>query len=93
MAAPVPEDLAAVFGPEEGAPVEGEEMMPDEMGNDEALYRSAVEFLNRYKGRMPYADFIKSVGYDLKKTPDGVAWISTSISYRELNRMMRELIS
>lgn len=35
--APAPEDLEAVFGPEEGAPPTDEEMPGDDMGNEEAL--------------------------------------------------------
>lgn len=61
------------------------------IGNDEPLYRSAVEFMARYKGRAPYAAFIKANGMDSDKTPDGIAWISTRISYVELNAMMKEL--
>lgn len=60
------------------------------IGNDEPLYRAAVEFMSQYKGRAPYACFIKSYGIENDKTPDGINWISTRISYRELNAMMNE---
>jgi hypothetical protein len=61
------------------------------IGNDEPLYRSAVSFMNEYKGRAPYAAFIKSLGAEDDQTPDGIAWISSRISFRELNAMMTEL--
>lgn len=63
------------------------------IGNDEPLYRAAVDFMHRYTGKAPYAAFIASMGMDSDKTPDGIAWVSTRISYRELNGMMRELVS
>lgn len=63
------------------------------IGNDEPLYRAAVDFMRRYKGRAPYAAFVSAQGMETDKTPDGIAWISTRISFRELNAMMRELVS
>lgn len=61
------------------------------IGNDEGLYRSAVEFMSRYTGRAPYAAFIKSIGLDTERTGDNIAWISSRVSFRELNAMMKEL--
>lgn len=61
------------------------------IGNDEPLYHAAVDFMRRYTGRAPYAAFIKANGMEYDKTPDGIAWISTRISFRELNSMMKEL--
>lgn len=63
------------------------------IGNDEGLYNAAVEFMRRYKGRAPYAAFIRSMGMENERTGDNIAWISTRISFRELNDMMRELVS
>jgi hypothetical protein len=62
------------------------------INNDEPLYRSAVAFMKKYKGKSPYASFIRSEGMTGDKTSDGVKWISTKISYKELNKMMRDLI-
>lgn len=63
------------------------------INNDEGIYRSAVEFMKRYSGRAPYAAFIESIAATGDKTPDGIAWISTRVSFRELNAMMRELVA
>lgn len=63
------------------------------INNDEPLYRAAVEFMKKYKGKAPYAAFIRSQGMTQDKTPDGVKYISTRISYKELNKMMQELIN
>ena len=71
------------------------------INNDEPLYRAAVEFMKKYnernlnknmKGKAPYAAFIRSQGMTQDKTPDGVKYISTRISYKELNKMMLELV-
>jgi hypothetical protein len=61
------------------------------IGNDEPLYRAAVRFMNEYKGRTPYKQFICANGLRGERTPDNIAWLSTRISYAELNSMMREL--
>jgi len=60
------------------------------MGNDERLYRSAVEFMRNYKGNAPYAMFIRRMGMDNEKTGDNIKWKSSQLSYKELNAMMRE---
>lgn len=60
------------------------------IGNDEGLYRAAVDFMSSYKGRAPYAAFIRTMGMTDDRTPDGIAWISTRISFQELNSMMTE---
>jgi hypothetical protein len=62
------------------------------INNDESLYRSAVEFMKTYKGRKPYASFIKANYMQEDRTPDNIKYISTRICYQELNDMMRELI-
>jgi hypothetical protein len=62
------------------------------IGNDEQLYRSACEFVRKYKGKAVYPQFIRSMGLEHDKTPDGVKWISTTLDYPALNKMMRELV-
>ena len=61
------------------------------IGNDEPLYRAAVEFLQRYKGKAPYAAFIRSMGMQEERTPDNIAWMGSRLCYSELNDAMREL--
>ena len=61
--------------------------------NDEPLYRAAVEFLQRYKGRAPYAAFIRSMGMQEERTPDNIAWMGSRLCYSELNEAMLELIA
>ena len=60
------------------------------IGNDEPLYRAAVDFMRRYKGRRPYIDFIRSEGLQFDRTPDNIAFFSTRLCYSELNAMMNE---
>ena len=59
--------------------------------NEEPLYRSAVEFLRKYKGKAPYAAFIRWAGMEHDRTPDNVAWLGSRLAYRELNAAMRDL--
>ena len=61
------------------------------IGNDEPLYRAAVEFMRSYKGRAPYGAFIKQMGLEHDRTPDGTKWYSNVLNYKELNDMMKEL--
>lgn len=63
------------------------------IGNDEPLYRAAVEFMRNYKGKAPYAAFIRSMGMEDERTPDRFSYSGTRLSYKELNEMMRELIA
>ncbi len=60
------------------------------IGNDEAMYRAADRFMQKYKGKAPYDDFIQWEGLGASRTPDGVHWVSPKISRAELNRAMRE---
>ena len=62
------------------------------IGNDEPLYRAAVEYAQTHKGTKMYANFIKSIGLDTERTPDNIAYISTRLDYKALNEMMSELI-
>ena len=59
--------------------------------NEYNEYLSAREFMQTYKGRAPYVDFIKT--YGLTKTFDGVNFLDKRISRREMNQYMRELNS
>lgn len=63
------------------------------IGNDEGLYRAACDFMSRYSGRAPYGCFIRSMGMEHERTPDGIGWYSNAISFSEMNAMMRELVS
>mgnify|MGYP001587550262 CR=1 FL=1 len=61
------------------------------INNEENYYRAAVDFMRTYDGRAAWAAFCKAYGFQYERTPDGIAYISTHISYRELNAMMRGL--
>jgi hypothetical protein len=63
------------------------------VNNNEFLYRSAIEFMGRYKGRAPYTMFIYELGMRDDRTPDNIAWLSTRLDYRALNSMMKELVN
>jgi hypothetical protein len=63
------------------------------INNDESLYRAAVEFVKNNKDkRKLYSDFIRYEGLENSRTPDNIAYISTSLDYEALNNMMRELV-
>jgi len=69
--------------------------------NDEGLYRSACLYMRDprgrgcpYKGRAPYADFAARLAAEgIDRTPDGVRYDDSRLSRRELNAMLRELVS
>ena len=61
------------------------------LGNDEFLYGLAVKFMQTYKGKCPYAHFIRSIGYENERTPDNIKWLSARLDYKELNEAMVEL--
>lgn len=60
------------------------------IGNDEGLYRAAVEHMQRFKGGNAYDSFIRSMGMEGDRTPDGIAWLGSRLDFRALNEMMRE---
>lgn len=60
------------------------------INNEEAIYTSALHFLEKYQGETPYKDFI-SFAQLTGETPDGVAFASSKLDYIELNQMMKEL--
>lgn len=61
------------------------------IGNEEPLYRAAVEFARKCKGRAVYRLFIEHEGLAGTRTPDGIAWDGSKLDYRRLNEFMREL--
>lgn len=54
----------------------------------EGFYRSAVDFMKRYKGRTPYRDFIRYYGLENERTIDGVRFNDRRLIYKELNEAM-----
>lgn len=61
------------------------------IGNDEGLYRSAVEFMRKYTGRRPYSAFIEWAGMADDRTPDRIAYNGSKLDRVALNEMMKEL--
>jgi hypothetical protein len=61
------------------------------INNDYGLYMAAMDFMKSYKGRRPYAEFIRSIGAEDDRTPDGFKYLGSRLCYRELNDMMREI--
>lgn len=59
--------------------------------NDEQLYTAARDFMRHYTGTKPYVNFIEQCGMRYDRTPDNIAYISTRLSYPELNAAMLEL--
>ena len=49
--------------------------------NEYSLYKEAVTFMQKYKGRSPYAHFIKAMGLTDAKTPDNIKWRSSQLDY------------
>ena len=65
------------------------------IGNDEPLYRSAVEYVKRCRDRgrrATYRTFAISAGIAGDKTPDGIAWTGIRLDYRALSSMINELV-
>ena len=63
------------------------------INNDEPIYREAVKFMESYKGRRPYVDFIKHIGLTQARTPDNFKFMGYSLNLKELNEMMKELVA
>lgn len=61
------------------------------IGNTEHLYRAACKFMETYKGRKPYSDFIRYMGMENSYTGDRYKYLSNNLDYSELNDAMREL--
>lgn len=62
------------------------------LNNDYGMYTAAVAFMNNYKGKRPYIDFIRSIGAENERTGDNYKWLGSRLGYTELNQMMRELV-
>lgn len=75
------------------------------IGNEAGLYNAAVSFMSlydaanggkgvkgAYKGRAPYAAFIRHMGMQDERTGDNFKWLSDRLCYRELNDFMKELV-
>lgn len=64
------------------------------INNEYNLYKAAVNFAASHPATVNlYKLFIKSQGMENDRTPDNIAYISTRLNYKELNAMMRELVS
>jgi hypothetical protein len=59
------------------------------VNNDFQLYSQAMEFINDYKGKKPYQDFVKV--YNLDTTPDHISFTDNSLDITELDAMMEDL--
>lgn len=63
------------------------------INNEYKLYLSACDFMKLYKGVTPYKSWVEHAGLSDKETLDSVAYISDTLSYAELNQMMKGLNS
>lgn len=64
------------------------------INNEYPYYQAAVEFMkNNPNSKHPYKEFVIDCGLSAQKTPDRIAFISGQLNYKELNDMMRELLS
>ena len=63
------------------------------INNDYPLYLSATIFMKAYRGIKPYRDWVKIAGLENSQTKDGCKWLSSKLSYAELNQMMEGLNS
>ena len=61
------------------------------INNDYPLYLSARLFMKAYNGAKPYRDWVHIAGLENATTKDGSKWISSKLSYAELNDMMEAL--
>jgi hypothetical protein len=61
-----------------------------QINNDYGIYKAAVEFMESYKGRKPYLDFVQDA--HLEDSIDGGFYTNSDLSIRELNSMMREMV-
>lgn len=63
------------------------------INNEYKLYLSACDFMKLYKGVTPYKSWVEHAGLSDKETLDSVRFISDTLSYAELNQMMKGLNS
>lgn len=54
------------------------------------LNKLVAEIVNRSSKTLTYKEVICGIGLDQCETPDGVAYISNKLSYKELNAAIRE---
>lgn len=47
--------------------------------------------MRMYKGNDPYRQYIRWLGLEEERTPDGFKWLGSRLSYKELDIMMWEL--
>ena len=66
------------------------------IGNDEGLYRAAVDYAGRVKlrGKRPsYSGFVASAGLIGERTPDNVSFTGSRLDYAALSEMVRVLVA
>jgi hypothetical protein len=63
------------------------------IGNDEALYRTAVDYVNSTtdRRRVSWRGFVAYAGLDMARTPDRYAYNGAQLDRRALTDMLREL--
>jgi hypothetical protein len=64
------------------------------LSNDERTYRQVRDYAIRKRrqgSRIRYSHFIKSVGLDQERTPDGIAYLGTRLDYAALDELVSEL--
>lgn len=61
------------------------------IGNDEGLYRAAVDFARTFKGRAVYRAFLAHMGMERERTPDGILWDGRTVDFAAMNALLREL--
>ena len=63
------------------------------INNDYPLYQAAVAFMKDNPDKKnPYKAFVISTGLENERTPDRIAYLSTRLNYKELNKMMEEIL-
>jgi len=62
------------------------------IGNDEHLYRAAVDYVNtRHGRRVSWRGFVAYAGLSMARTPDRFAYNGAQLDRRALTDMLREL--
>jgi hypothetical protein len=65
------------------------------VGNDEALYREAVAYVERRRAngrRATWGGFVRHADLGGERTPDGFAFDGSRLDYSELTAMLNELV-
>jgi hypothetical protein len=66
------------------------------IGNDEGLYRAAVDYVERTRARgkrVSYSRFVECAGLAGDRTPDGISYTGTRLDRAALSDMLRELVA